>query len=176
MAARQLMDIEAARKILLARHEKEVAEQEVKAAMQPVVTRNGPYVKKTKAAEPKQSQATTHKAGPDIFGLSLPAAGSISAQEFILAIRDAGKRSFQALNLNQEPIVVRRVDQSKVRDDTILAIAAYVGYDPKGNFGAQELAALFFDDLDNRAVRQKDPAGNFIGGQVVPAAVAGHGE
>ena len=139
--ARETMNIEAAKKILLERHAKEVAALEAKAAIVPVVTRNGAYTKKSKKAEPKTAQATAHKVGPDLFGLSLPAKGSINAQEFIMAVRDAGKRAFQTFNMNNEPITVRRVEASKVRDDTILAIAAYVGYDPTGNFGAQELAA-----------------------------------
>lgn len=58
------------------------------------------------------------KAAGMTLGLSLPAVGTLDARAFIVAMR-------------------RTTD----RNEQIKAIAAYVGYDPKGNFGSQESAA-----------------------------------
>ncbi len=78
-----------------------------------------------------QSVKAEVKPGPVTAPLSL--AGTLDAKGFILAMRNAGKRP------NAAGVMTR--DQSKVREDEIQAIAAYVGYDIGGNFGSQEQAA-----------------------------------
>jgi hypothetical protein len=91
---------------------------------------------------------------PQEFLRVLPEKGTLTAADFLLAMRDAGKRTFQVLN-NQtntsHPVI--KVDETKVRGDRIAAIAAYVGWNPKDNFGPQELRAIA---QANREVHGKD--------------------
>jgi hypothetical protein len=140
--ARQMMDIELAKKVLLERHEREMKELEERAKMAPVVTRNAPFTPKPrKGKEAKTAKEVVRKVGPDLFGVALPARGTLDARGFMDAMKNAGKRPFKATNMLGEEIITMRVEQSKVLDDQKIAIAAYVGYDPKGNFGQQEMAA-----------------------------------
>lgn len=62
-----------------------------------------------------------------------PAPVKLNAREFLLAMRNAGQRRNDTGRLY--------TDQSKVREDSIQAIHAYVGYDPEQLFGVQESAA-----------------------------------
>jgi len=107
------------------------------------VTRNDPnyvpVVRKPKA-EPK-AQVVKAQTGQAVYGMIMPEKGSLDAAGFIAAIRAAGKRPFKAHNAAGEEIQVIRVEAKEVRPDTIKAIHAYIGYDPKGNFGEQEQAA-----------------------------------
>ena len=81
------------------------------------------------------------KTGEGLFGLALPEKGTLSAQDFIIAIRNVGKRPFQAINMLGDTITVIKVDATQVRNDTIKAIAAFMGYDPRESFAAQDTAA-----------------------------------
>ena len=63
----------------------------------------------------------------------LPAIGTYDAVSFFKALRTAGNR----VSSNGQAVY----DASLVREDTIRAIAGYCGFDPHGNFGAQDLAA-----------------------------------
>lgn len=56
--------------------------------------------------------------------------GTYDGEQFLLAIRDAGKRRFEGRIV---------FDASFVREDTIRAIGGYLGFDPSRSFGAQEL-------------------------------------
>lgn len=106
------------------------------------VIRNMPVEPKKakKSAEPKAA-VVRKQTGERVYGLSLPEKGSLDAAGFIKAIQNAGKRPFKARALDGSDLTVIRVEQSQVRNDTIKAIAAYVGYDTKGSFGEQEQAA-----------------------------------
>lgn len=118
-------------------------------------------------------------AKPGVPGLSLPAKGTLTATQFMLAIRDAGKRVFYVSQVT-DPTTGKvsyhtgtvnvegsrpslRVEACHTRNDTILAIAGYCGYDPMVNFGAQEIAA--------RAKANHEIAGNKrLGGPTVAEA------
>jgi len=115
-----------------------------------IVTRNDPnyvqVVRKPKAEA--KAQVVKAKEGQAIFGMTMPEVGSLDAAGFTAAIRAAGKRPFTAYNGLGQPIQVIKVEAKEVRPDTIKAIhaygggtAPYAGYDPKGEFGAQEQAA-----------------------------------
>lgn len=69
---------------------------------------------------------------PKVF-IPVPQVGYYDASGFLLALRDAGKR----LTKEGKPFH----DPSQVRDDQIRAIAGFIGYDPCGDFGSQELRA-----------------------------------
>lgn len=57
-------------------------------------------------------------------------AGTYTGEQFLLAIRDAGKRRIEGRIV---------FDASFVREDTIRAIGGYLGFNPSRPFGAQEL-------------------------------------
>lgn len=96
--------------------------------------------KKQPKAKVAISEATrTHMNG-------LPAKGTLDAAGFMAAIKAAGRR----FNDKGFPYT----DHGQVREDTIKAIAAYIGYDPRGNFGAQDIAA--------RAQAQKELGANKV--------------
>jgi hypothetical protein len=100
---------------------------------------------------------------PVIPGLKLPQAGTLSAVEFMTAIRAAGKR------VNELGKMYTAVNE--VRNDTILAIAGYIGYSLAESFGAQETAARMkaSRELSNRRdnsltiAEKKDMARKVIG-------------
>lgn len=81
-------------------------------------------------AFPSQSERETHQqnATKAITGVALPKPGALGAKGFLIAMRDA-----------------------RSRDEKILAIAAYCGFDNRGDYGAQELAAT------SRAKRELKP-------------------
>lgn len=68
-----------------------------------------------------------------VNGLSLPDAGSLDARSFLVAMRNAGRRKTEE--------GLSYIDQNEVRDDQIKAIAGYVGYDNRLDFGQQESQA-----------------------------------
>jgi len=129
------MDLTSALAILAASYSKEA---------DPIVTRNGvkpPKVakEKGKVGRPRKNSGeekapvAKHKTGEAIFGLSLPEKGSLNAQQFMADIRSAGKRP------NEHGIPV--FHPLMVRDDTIKAIAGFLGYDTRASFAMQEMAA-----------------------------------
>jgi hypothetical protein len=78
--------------------------------------------------------ATTDNTGkPLVHAIPLPDKGTLDARSFLLAMRDAGRRK------TAEGLWY--IDQTEIRHDQIKAIAAYIGYDGRLNFGEQELAA-----------------------------------
>lgn len=87
-----------------------------------------PKVKLVKAPIHQQSE-TFNMAG----GMALPPKNTLGAHGFMAAVRAAGKR----VNAEGKPFF----DPSLVREDTIRAIASYVGWNPSQNYGAQETAA-----------------------------------
>ena len=119
-----------------------LAQQASQAPAEKVVTRNLPKKEgKAKPTHSEKAQVVKHKTGEGIFGLSLPEKGTITAADFIIAIRNVGKRPFQAINMLGDTITVIKVDASQVRNDTIKAIAGFVGYDPRESFAGQDTAA-----------------------------------
>lgn len=107
-----------------------------------------PAAKAPKAAKAaKAAKAKREKDAPiapklEALPANMPAIGSLDAEGFMLAIRDAGCVFVERVNeVTGNVVTVKVRDESKVRADMIRAIHAFVGYDPSGNFGAQESAA-----------------------------------
>jgi len=131
-------------------------------AAEPIVTilpAKAAKVKKEKKG--KKSKETTTTAKPMATGvlpINMPQVGSLTAEQFLLALRDCGKRVKEDTNLVTGEVTMRPIfDATFVREDAIRAIHAFCGYDAAGNFGAQDTAA--------RAEAQRQ-----LRGGVVPAA------
>lgn len=71
--------------------------------------------------------------GSTAQGMDLPKAGSLTAAEFILALRNAGKVE----KTNEAGVKVMLGDSIKERKDQILAIAGFVGYSVGTSHGTQ---------------------------------------
>jgi hypothetical protein len=104
------------------------------------VTMN-PTSKRTKHA--KAEAAPIHPKS-SVTGITMPERGSLNARDFLLAMRNAGKR----LTAEGKPFI----DQREIRNDQIKAIHAFyyevrqgvhvcTGYDPNRDFGSQDTAA-----------------------------------
>lgn len=92
-----------------------------------------------------------------VHGLTMPERNTLDAKAFLLACRDAGKRSFESVDqATGEVRRVIKVDQTKVRDDLICAIHAYCGYDNRRDFGSQ--------DAEARAKAQRELRGGVVPG------------
>jgi len=100
-----------------------------------------PTVKVTVSMSPKPSKPIKAKRvsegpiqkTPGPCSVPLPETGSLDAQGFLIALRSAGKRI--------SPSGMPFTDPTLVRNDTIVAIAAFIGYNPRESFGSQETAA-----------------------------------
>lgn len=97
-----------------------------------------------KASKPRATP--TVKVEPRLT-IPVPAMGSLDATGFLLAMKDAGMR-----RIDGRPVF----QPFEVRDDQIKAIAAFIGYDPKENFGSQELRARMKAHRDLRPVASGD--------------------
>ena len=108
-----------------------------------VIGRNLPKpVRGKKQAVESGAVAAPIQAKPAVFGVAMPERNTLDAKSFLLACRDAGKRSFEKVNeVTGEVHTVVKVDSSKVREDLIKAIHAYCGYDTSRDFGSQDTAA-----------------------------------
>lgn len=91
------------------------------------VERKAPADKAPKAPKASKSEA------PAIVAPSVIAKGNMTAAQFQVAARDAGKRT----KCNDAGVEVSYIDPSLVRSDEILAIAAFVGYDYREPHGVQ---------------------------------------
>lgn len=105
---------------------------------------------------------------------NMPVVGSLTATEFLLAMRAVGKRTVEATNdvtgeVYQKPIY----DNSLVREDSIRAIAGFIGYDAAGDFGAQDVAARAEAQRQIRGGVQP-AAAHRRGGASVAATVVGY--
>lgn len=123
-----------------------------------VIGRNLPSKKQAKAeaAAKGEVKAPIH-AKPAVFGVAMPERNTLDAKGFLLACRDAGKRSFESVDqATGEVRRVIKVDQTKVRDDLICAIHAYCGYDNRRDFGSQ--------DAEARAKAQRELRGGVVPG------------
>lgn len=108
-----------------------------------VIGRNMPSKKQAKqeAARKGEVKAPIHNK-PQAFGVAMPERNTLDAKGFLLACRDAGKRSFETTNeVTGEVIIVIKRDEGKVREDIIKAIHAYIGYDQGRDFGSQDTFA-----------------------------------
>jgi len=102
-----------------------------------------PSKKQAKQAEARKGEvkAPIHN-GPKVFGVAMPDRNTLDAKGFLMACRDAGKRSFQTVNeVTGEVTSVVKRDEREVRNDLIKAIHAYCGYDNGRDFGSQDTAA-----------------------------------
>jgi hypothetical protein len=108
-----------------------------------VIGRNMPKsVRGKKQANTTGAVAAPIHHKPAVFGVTMPERNTLDAKGFLLACRDAGKRSFEKTNeVTGEVHTIVKRDESKVREDIIKAIHAYVGYDQSRDFGSQEAAA-----------------------------------
>jgi hypothetical protein len=116
--------------MLLLQHENEQAAINANAREVTITRSLNPSPPKEKK-QPKAKQAVSTATLTYLNGL--PQKGTLDAAGFMAAIKVAGRR----LNDFGHPYT----DQGQVRHDMIRAIASYIGYDPRGNFGAQDIAA-----------------------------------
>ena len=119
--------------LLLSQHTAEQSMIDAAHAAEPKVTVTfsplpSPKIKAKKL--PKAPTVTTTAAALGLYGII---AGTLDASGFMVAMRSAGKR----LNESGFPYTA----PLEVRGDLIKAIAGYVGYDPRADFGTQETAA-----------------------------------
>lgn len=123
-----------------------------------VIGRNLPSKKQAKAeAANRGAVAAPIQHKPAVFGVAMPERNTLDAKSFLIACRDAGKRSFESVNeTTGEVRQVVKVDSSKVRDDIIQAIHAYCGYDVSRDFGSQ--------DIEARAKAQRELRGGVVPG------------
>jgi hypothetical protein len=120
---------------LLSQHNSDTAAHEA-AKVETVVIRNAPKAERgsKKSATPSHGeQAAPIHHGPKTFGVVMPERNTLTAKDFLIACRDAGKRT----NDKGLPFT----DPKEVRGDIIKAVHAYCGYDMHGNFGSQEQEA-----------------------------------
>lgn len=100
--------------------------------------------KASKKLAVKNEPAPIRQKSEPMVGMMLPDRGTLGAKDFLLAMRNAGRR----LNDSGVPFT----NPAEVRNDQIRAIHAFmyemrkdqkvhVGYDPTGSFGSQEVAA-----------------------------------
>lgn len=118
-------------------------------------------VKVTMAPEPSKKLVAKKEAAPirekrePMPAMMMPDRGSLGAKDFLLAMRNAGRR------VNAETRATY-IDQREVRNDQIQAIHAfmyqvtpagkvYVGYDPRRDFGSQ--------DVESRMLAQRELRG-----------------
>lgn len=92
--------------------------------------------------ESKPRQAPAVKVEPRLT-IPVPMVGSLDALGFRQAMKEAGMR-----RVDGRPVF----QPHEVRDDQIKAIAAFIGFDPKENFGSQELRARMKSISDLRPV------------------------
>ncbi len=100
----------------------------------------GAKVKTAKVATGEQAAPKNNT--PVVLPANLPLKGTYDGRAFLMVLRSVGMRTKEHKNevtgeIRQVPVF----DQSLVRDDTIAAIAGYVGYDPTGDFGEQDQEA-----------------------------------
>lgn len=79
----------------------------------------------------KAPKVSSHKI--PLATIPVPAKGSLDAEGFMMAIRNAGK----VQRSNENGILMTITDPTKERQDQIQAIAAFVGYDFGGAHGTQ---------------------------------------
>jgi len=136
--------VESAIALLLATNAKEQAAIDSK-RVEVTVIRNGvkPETAASKKKGPSKAPIQQKSVGANIKvqGLFLMEKGSLGPVGFLRAMKDAGRRPFEATLPNGEKRTVIKIDPSKVRDDQVMAIAAYNGWDPSKNFGEQEVFA-----------------------------------
>lgn len=130
-----------------------------------VIGRNLPKPERASKKQASQgSEAAPIHRQPGPPGVALTDRGTLDAKAFLLALRDAGKRSFETTDpVTGEVRHVVKVDQREVRNDTIRAIHSFyyevrhgvkvhVGYDTTKDFGSQETAARALAQRELRGV------------------------
>lgn len=111
----------------------------------PIVIISKPKAEKVaKSKKSDGSQAAPKNTAPkaEALPINMPLPGTVNASQFLIMLRDCGKRSVEAVNESTGEVYQKPIfDNSLVREDTIRAIASYIGYNAADNFGAQEVAA-----------------------------------
>ena len=131
-----------------------------------------------------------------VCGIALPDKGSLTAEAYLRAMLDAGKRPVHMVKEvspegktschvvpqpTETSYVVLRILESEIRNDQIKAIAGFCGYDNREMFGTQETAARMLAQrltsghpvvgLSRSEERQADrSAQGFIAGCPTPVA------
>lgn len=135
---------DAALAFLTAQHVQEQAQSFLQKESVTVKVTMSPAPSKARKGSGAEAAPIRQKNEP-MVGMMLPDRGSLNAKDFLLAMRNAGKR------FNAET-GASFIDQREVRNDQIRAIhgfmyqetkqgRVYVGYDPTGSFGSQDTAA-----------------------------------
>lgn len=98
---------------------------------------------KGKKGAKKASKDSAPKAQSNaVLPSNMPEVGTLNAEQFLLALRDCGKRVKEDTNTVTGVVTQRPIfDASMVREDSIKAIHAYCGYDAALNFGEQDASA-----------------------------------
>jgi hypothetical protein len=104
---------------------------------------------KAKAPSAPSCNGSEPKAEVAKSTFTLPEKGSLGAHGFMVAMRNAGKRTVDGKVI---------FDSNKVREDKIRAIAAFVGYDVAGDYGSQELGAMMAAKREIRPVDTSGPS------------------
>lgn len=139
---------------LLSQHETEQAAIQTK--VEPIVIRNAPKSDNGKGSKGKSSMGEKApickpNTAPATPGLTLPEVGTLDAAGFMKALHKAGMRE-TTVEFKGE-MVKRMVRQpSEIRNDEIMAIAAFIGYNSREEFAGQHLAA------SNKANAELNPA------------------
>jgi hypothetical protein len=128
---------------LIAQHTNEQVAQDATKVEETVIgSQAAEKLRASKKSAKSGAQVTPIHDKPAVFGVALPERNTLDAKGFLFAVRDAGKRGFEATNeVTGEVRITVKVDQGKVRDDIIRAIHAYCGYDTRRNFGSQDIEA-----------------------------------
>jgi hypothetical protein len=126
----------------------------------PSITTHGMIVGKASSSSPVLQPAPIASATAPVVRLD--------ARSFLIAIRDAGRRLFP--EVISEKGAVRKpgfyTDPTKVREDQVKAIHAYVGYDTTADFGPQEMNA--------RAKANRELTGKAFGGPTLAETKLAH--
>lgn len=114
-----------------------------------VIGRNAPAKGKKSAIVAKGEQKAPIHDGPKVFGVTMPTKGTINARDFLKAMLNAGRRT--------DEHGMRFTDPQEVRNDKIQAIAAFVGYDTRRDFGGQEIDATASAQREIRGYKATGP-------------------
>ena len=119
-------------------HEKLSQQRAIQEELDRLATENAKLRAAQRAANPpvkrgKRAPIHSKPLSAVALGFPLPDKGSLDAPAFVLAMRNAGRR----INQDGHPYT----NQAEVRGDLIKAIAGFIGYDARLDFGQQETAA-----------------------------------
>jgi hypothetical protein len=157
---------------LIAQHVTESAQAFRESEPKVIAVTMNPVTKKSKLVKNEAAPIHSKSNAP---GITMPERGSLNAKDFLLAMRNAGKRVNPETNATY-------IDQREVRNDQIKAIHAFyyevrqgvhvcTGYDPNRDFGSQDTAARMLAQRELRGAprtvevpRPSMTAGGYVAG------------